>query len=188
MYRPRVPGVSPISGRKSGLTSYTPVTPRQISASTRAGTRRTIRSTRPASESDDADCANVSGFASAPRLPQKSPTSVSPPTSERKYVVVMPSMHAGPAPRNPAGFFRIATSWYSPSTGRSNPTPANRARLHGPVAAITTGAETSPRSVETPVTRPPAVRNRVARVCDRYETPISRARSRKSFATPAPSP
>ena len=39
----------------------------------------------------------------------------------------------------------------------------------GRSAAITTGAATSPRSVETPVTRPPAVRNRVARVCDRYD-------------------
>ena len=93
--------------------------------------------------------------------------SVRPPTSERKYVVVMPSMQAGAPSRRPGGFFRIATSWYSPSTGRSKPIAAKSGRLQGPVAARTTGAATSPRSVSTPVTRPSSTQKPVTRVCDR---------------------
>src|SRR5262249_6431095 len=73
------PGQGPISGRKSGLRSYTPVTPRQIAASSSAGTRPTARATSSARVSDEGDCGNASG--SAPRFPQKSPTRVRPPTS-----------------------------------------------------------------------------------------------------------
>ena len=92
----------------------------------------------------------------------------------------MPSMQAGPTPARPGGFFRIATSWYSPSTGRSKPTPANSGRLQGPVAATTIGAATSPRSVDNPRHAPALdAKRRHARLRPVRRRP-SRARARGS--------